>query len=1216
MMKKILKIIAVFCLSIMANGFFGTQLKAQTVTTTITYTGFQACGGCTVCGADYWCFNTPGSYCGNTAACGTKTFNDPVPPGNIVTNISISYFSAQCKGNSLTATINGVAFPTVNEGNSGCPCSSQPCGTSATSGKVFPCGVANYTYGGVNSLQLCTGNSVCINRLVLTITYQPANQSTPAIQPGAITGNTSACVGVPQTFSVPGVSNANSYTWTVPAGWTINSGQGTTTITATPGSSPSSGNVCVSAKNLCGTSTPSCLAVTMAPLITPTFTNPGPICSGTSFTLPTTSNNGISGTWSPAVNTTATTNYFFTSSTGSCAANASMQVVVTPKPTPTFTNPGPICFGATFTLPLSSNEGISGTWSPAVNNTNTTTYTFTPSGTACAVPATMQVVVNAKITPTFTNPGPICSGATLTLPTTSNNSVTGTWSPAVDNTATTTYTFTPSGAACAVPTDMKVSVNPLPTATISGTADVCQNGTAPTVTFTGANGTQPYTFTYTVNGGSNQTVVSTGTTATLPAPTTTAGTFTYTLVSIQDASPTTCSNPQTGTATVIVKPKPVVTLNTSNSTICSGSGVTITPSSVPTGAAFSWTVQNVNTTGANNGSGTVIADNLSTTGTTAGTTTYTVTGTLNGCVSDPVNSAITVNTVPVASAQNQTICSGATTSINLTANIPNTTFAWTTVASGVTGASNGTGTQINQTLFSLTGGTVTYTVTPTVGTCSGIPIDVLVTVNATPTIVATPSNSDVCAGASVTLAATGAFTYTWSPAAGLSSTTGSSVFASPTATTTYTVTGTNANGCIGTSQATVVVRPYPVLTVSPDTVICLGETTPLVATGATTYAWTPAIGLDQTTGSTVLASPSAPTTYIVTGTSNGCSTIDSIKVGTNSLPTVNAGGDQTVCKGVPVILTATGTLTYVWSDNVVNGVPFVTDTTRTYTVTGIDANGCKNIDYVTITTIDAPAIAFTVDTTLGCAPLHVQFTNTTEGATNYLWDFGDGQTSTAKNAYHDYYIEGCHDVTLTADNGLGCTMSIAMDDYICVLPSPIAAFTATTYDITNVVNEVYFNNQSQNAISYEWNFGIGEGYSNVKNPTHAFGTDPIRNNAVVLVATNDEGCTDTARTVIHMTEDVVFFVPNSFTPDGDEYNNIFKPVFLEEYYGAEYTMMIFDRWGEVVFETHNLAYGWDGTYQTGGGKICQDGVYSWKIIVRKKGMDERITKTGHITLIR
>ena len=100
----------IFSCFFLLNPFLRNELQAQTASTTITYGGFQACGGCTVCGADYWCFNTASSYCGNTAACGTTSFTDPVPAGNIVTNIAISYFSGECSGGSLTATINGNAF--------------------------------------------------------------------------------------------------------------------------------------------------------------------------------------------------------------------------------------------------------------------------------------------------------------------------------------------------------------------------------------------------------------------------------------------------------------------------------------------------------------------------------------------------------------------------------------------------------------------------------------------------------------------------------------------------------------------------------------------------------------------------------------------------------------------------------------------------------------------------------------------------------------------------------------------------------------------------------------------------------------------------------------------------------------------------------------------------------------------------------------------------
>ncbi|MCC7333283.1 MAG: hypothetical protein IT232_11830, partial [Flavobacteriales bacterium] len=239
----------------------------------------------------------------------------------------------------------------------------------------------------------------------------------------------------------------------------------------------------------CGVQTT--MQVIVNPKVDPTFTNPGPICSGDPLTLPTPSNNGIPGTWSPAVNNTATTNYTFTPSVGQCANTANMTVTVNPKVDPTFTNPGPICSGDPLTLPTPSNNGIPGTWSPAVNNTATTNYTFTPSVGQCANPANMTVTVNSKIDPTFTNPGPICSGDPLTLPTPSNNGIPGTWSPAVNNTATTNYTFTPSVGQCANTANMTVTVNPKVDPTFTNPGPICSGDplTLPTPSNNGIPGT-------------------------------------------------------------------------------------------------------------------------------------------------------------------------------------------------------------------------------------------------------------------------------------------------------------------------------------------------------------------------------------------------------------------------------------------------------------------------------------------------------------------------------------------------------------------------------------------------------------------------------------------------------------------------------------------------------------------------------------------------------
>ena len=233
----------------------------------------------------------------------------------------------------------------------------------------------------------------------------------------------------------------------------------------------------------------------------PTFNQAPPICAGgTSAPLPTLSLNGITGTWSPAINNTVTTTYTFTPNPGQCATTTTMDIQVGTV-APVFTQVAPICIGATLAaLPTSSNNGVVGTWAPAINNTATTTYTFTPSAGTCSSIATMTITVNPlSITPIFLDVTPICNGGTLLpLPTTSQNGVIGTWSPALNNLATTTYTFTPTSGQCALTATKSIIVNPVLGVTVNSPT-VCSS-TSATVT---ATPTLPgnYTYAWTVPAG-------------------------------------------------------------------------------------------------------------------------------------------------------------------------------------------------------------------------------------------------------------------------------------------------------------------------------------------------------------------------------------------------------------------------------------------------------------------------------------------------------------------------------------------------------------------------------------------------------------------------------------------------------------------------------------------------------------------------------------------
>jgi gliding motility-associated-like protein len=214
---------------------------------------------------------------------------------------------------------------------------------------------------------------------------------------------------------------------------------------------------------------------------TPTFDPIGPFCSGTNFTLPTNSSNGISGTWSPSVNNTVTTDYTFTPTDLTCASPITLTVVISNSVTPTFSQLGPYCVGDVFTLPSASINGIQGSWSPAPNSAQTTLYTFSPINNTCATEATMSVSITSITTPTFTAINPICvNGTAPILPSTSTNGISGTWSPTSISTTTAgnfNYTFSPSAGQCASVTSLNISItNPL-TPTFSAIGPFCINTT-------------------------------------------------------------------------------------------------------------------------------------------------------------------------------------------------------------------------------------------------------------------------------------------------------------------------------------------------------------------------------------------------------------------------------------------------------------------------------------------------------------------------------------------------------------------------------------------------------------------------------------------------------------------------------------------------------------------------------------------------------------------
>lgn len=332
-------------------------------------------------------------------------------------------------------------------------------------------------------------------------------------------------------------------------------------------------------------------------------------------------------------------------------------------------------------------------------------------------------------------------------------------------------------------------------------------------------------------------------------------------------------------------------------------------------------------------------------------------------------------------------------------------------------------------------------------------------------------------------------------------------------------------------------------------------------------------------------------------------------------PNVFAGNDFISCENDAIVLSGSGAQSYSWDNGIQNGVSFVPLVTTTYTVTGTSSNGCEGTDQITVTVEPLPVVSFVADVMEGCEPLTVFFTNTTPGnLANCEWSFGDGSSVEACGGIqHIYEYGGLYEVALEVTSSNGCVNSATYPDYIYVENNPSAGFQASTQQVMSLDPEVVFNNTSTGAVNYVWDFGDNSTISTDENPYHTFPGDEHTGYMVTLYAYSPIGCVDSAQLLIQVKEEIIYYIPNTFTPDGDELNQNFSPVFTAGFDPFDFNMKIFNRWGEIVFESNNAEIGWDGTY---GGKIAPDGIYTWKIEFKTIASDERIMLSGHLNLIR
>ncbi len=818
------------------------------------------------------------------------------------------------------------------------------------------------------------------------------------------------------------------------------------------------------------------------------------------------------------------------STSGAITTNSAGLIAInTSAPSITASGSTTFCQGGSVILTASSS--LSYTWSTGANTQSITvttagTYSVATTG-ACGNGNSASVLVTVIPSPTITltpTSTSLCGAGSSTI--TANGATTYSWSPATGLSSTTgsvvtatpiittTYVVTGTSGTCSSKDSVVISVAPSPTLIVIASSNtICTSGSA-TLT---ANGATTYSWS-----------PATGLSSTTGSMVIASPIITTTYVVTGTSG--TCSSKDS--VVINIAPSPTLIVSASSNTICTSGSATLTANGATT---YSWSPA----TGLSSTTGSVVIANPII------TTTYVVTGTSGTCSS---KDSVVINIAPsptlIVSASSNTICtSGSST---LTANGA-TTYSW----SPATGLSSTTGSVVTATPII----TTTYVVTGTSGTCSSKD-SLVITVVPVLTLTVSASSNTICTSGSSTLTANGATTYSWSPATGLSSTTGSVVTANPIITTTYVVTGTSGT-CSSKDSLVITVVPVLTLTVSASSnTICTSSSATLTASGASTYSWSPATGLSSTTGSVVTANPIITTTYVVTGTSGTCSSKDSLVITVVPSPTITvSASSNTICTGNSSTLTANGATTYSWSPatglssttgSVVTATPTIT---TTYSVIGT-SGACSATQTITITVNPLPVVTITP----GGATTFCQGGNVVLSASpgsSYVWSTGATTQSITVNSSGNYSV--------TVTNGNGCSATSAVIA-VTVNPLPTAGFTsAQTAPLT-----YSFTNTSSNATSYVWNFGDTQ-TSTATNPVNMYAT--AGNYTVTLIATNACG-TDTFRQVITVTNVVSEFeFFNGYSPNGDNHNDYWNIPMLG-YYKTN-TVLIINRWGNEVWKGIN-----------------------------------------------
>lgn len=665
-------------------------------------------------------------------------------------------------------------------------------------------------------------------------------------------------------------------------------------------------------------------------------------------------------------------------------------------------------------------------------------------------------------------------------------------------------------------------------------------------------------------------------------------------------------------------------------TICLGSSATVTIATPGyTSPAFNWLVTNgvSNTSGGTNVTVTPVV-----------TTTYQVEVSQPAmgntpALLDTATFTITVANPPTPNAgPDQTVCLGSPIFLTGTPSLASNTSNWQAVVPpGLTPAATASFSpsfnSMSPTVTVNQPGTYFFILRETNSVC-GMVRDTVEVVVSDLTVTAAATNPS-CAGlsdAQITLTSVGATEFSFDGGTIWQSSNVQGGFAAGT----HSVCARNALGCQKCINVTVVEPAPVVLTVSNDTLICQNGTASLVASAiggsSFTYQWSHTVS--QLPNQDV--NPLVNTVYTVIAVNqNGCqSAPEDINVTIRQPLSAVITPDQYVCPGYPGSITVTGSggigtpYTYTWSNGVQQGgvSSTITDSplnTTTYTVTVNDA--CESTPFVISTQIIAhplPVPQISVDEPIKCEPALFTLTNQTDPAmvASTYWLISDGQDFVNTNVVNpEALYDGMYDVQLIVVSPAGCIDSTTFVDYLNVRPKPVADFKWSPDPVTMFNTQVSLTNYSFAADSYEWFVNGGTPSASTNTDMVTFFPDGVTGYyEVTLISTSYLGCKDTAVRIIPVVPEVLLYAPNSFTPDDDEFNQSWR-VYMEGIDKYNFQLLIYDRWGEIIWESNDVEAEWDGTYH---GKIVKNGTYTWVIRTKNILNDEKLVYQGTVNIFR